>query len=492
VLTLDLGAYGTITVNAHEDPADEIEEFVHHLSRNGHVGTHELGLSSIDQAYTWFCTRRPCRRTVLRLPVSAFQRAPVYAHFTMNVAMWSVRVEAWEEPADVLDAFLQYVEGTAEVFEDPEGVGAALLGEICAKNRRSVRYDDAVRISVPCTRLQLTARHAREIAELLSRPPSSTLVRALNPDFALDEHYNNGSVRTLRHWRRVYMEDVQRPSLIKWNDKIWLHQWYEEHDISGPAVLHYSTDAPEVEAVLHAMKAPAHAAFVVKPSHLSGSRYIFKWVNGSTTDRMNVNRGAVPISSAAYTVDFNRNCRSTHGVFDAWVECEVFVGLDEVMRSAWQTRAEWEDWPRRQLAAGVVVERWVESDLEVGMHMIWGIPVAVVLHSPSGFEEPDERASLFDAPGKLSYALDASLRHVLFALDGTPTVNARSLPPWFASCLPVAAKVCDKARADYIRVDMVKDGERGCVVRELVSLLAPSPRPPEPQPFAHYTHRWYA
>jgi hypothetical protein len=126
-------------------------------------------------------------------------------------------------------------------------------------------------------------------------------------------------------------------SLAKWNDKIWLHHWFQRTGIPGPEIVLMSNAKESVEKRLKSM-----STFCFKPSHLSNSQGVvvvkdnvlvadvdFKWITGSIPTALRRLR---------------KNARIEAGTLDA------------LMAFLYDIRPTWEDAARRAVPPGWVVE----------------------------------------------------------------------------------------------------------------------------------------
>ena len=99
------------------------------------------------------------------------------------------------------------------------------------------------------------------------------IVNNLNPDFDLSRYYHHNLLAG--DWQKIMLNTkIDNEGLIKWNDKIQLYHWMKENDIPSPPIVYYSNENHQVSDVIKSLD--KNKSYVIKPSHLSLSRYIFK------------------------------------------------------------------------------------------------------------------------------------------------------------------------------------------------------------------------
>ena len=214
----------------------------------------------------------------------------------------------------------------------------------------------------------------------------NAIIRNMNPDFDMSQHFK-GPGMPMSEWRKVF-QTRERDGLTKWNDKIWLHSWYAEHGIRGPAVLHWSRDDHRVEAVLSSLE--QDRTYVVKPSHLSCSKHVYAVRSGRYAPLKHGNK----VDTLSW-----RDRQSGE--------------IDDHMRDAWNTTATW-DSSLQRVPPGVMVEEYVDNATELSLHCVWGEPLCALVDKGN-------------AEGYGNGVVNVAL--------GATKVPASLLPEWSAACI---------------------------------------------------------
>ena len=252
---------------------------------------------------------------------------------------------------------------------------------------------------------------------LLNRGFLKVLENGMRSDFDLSEYaqhriplWGEGN-----SWRRIYMKLVGHPDLVKWNDKIWLAKWYRSNNIPGPPIVYMSNKNPKVSEYLEG--SPRRKTLVVKPSHLSGSRSIYKITPDNTIeciandiDKVE-DRDKLPIS---------------------------LVELDEKMSEAWNKKALWEDEPTQKVPSGVIIEEFISQE-EICIYCIWGLCCGIRWCIPKGHNND---------PSKPEIVIPINAKTL--QPEGK---DIDKLPKWWEEAKHLAETTAVKAGVDYVRID---------------------------------------
>lgn len=250
---------------------------------------------------------------------------------------------------------------------------------------------------------------------LLYRGSLSVLNSGLNQDFNMVEYVkgNMSLVGDKDSWRKVYMY-IDRPELVKWNDKIWLAKWYWYNNIQGPPIIHFSNKSPNVSRFLQSRL--RNRSVIVKPSHLSNSKYIYK-------------------------VDPNDKITQLSAMEDRKELLISLQELDTLLLEAWNTKALDEDLPMQKVLPGVIVEDYIDSHVELGYFVIWGLTSTIrIIDTSLDSINLDTRIHLMCDPDTLLPQGD----------------NLDKLPSWWHQGKELAEKIATIAGVDFVRIDLVE------------------------------------
>lgn len=176
----------------------------------------------------------------------------------------------------------------------------------------------------------------------------------LNPDFDLSDRWQKGM--TYEDYRDLVMK-IEKPSLIKWSDKIWLYQFYQKFNLPAPPILYYSNSQDfDVESVICGMK-----NYCAKPSHLAESEGVLVVKEGKLQ--------RPPFKKFL--------CHQIPEKYKKYVKGYSIQPHEaqEILKYAYNQRATWEDKSIQKVFPGVIVEELTTPDelkIFVGMGNVWG------------------------------------------------------------------------------------------------------------------------
>ncbi|CAJ1346597.1 unnamed protein product [Effrenium voratum] len=148
----------------------------------------------------------------------------------------------------------------------------------------------------------------------------------LLPDFDISDgvHAEMGLYDLMRQ-----REDSEQSGLHRFSDKIQFKTWMLEEGIPIPKIFHLSSESPEVLSVLQTIPGQQ---YVVKPTHLAATSYVYVMKDGKNL-----------VSNQEVAME------------------EIESGL----RQAWNDR-HLDDWATESTRPGVIVEELVEADNRLG------------------------------------------------------------------------------------------------------------------------------
>ena len=254
--------------------------------------------------------------------------------------------------------------------------------------------------------------------------PVIDIVRNLRREFDFLEYYS-GKDMSWKDWRNIYMGDILKNttrgvSLIPWNDKIWLLEWFKTRGIATVPIIHVSKFDHSVISHITGL-----SDYVVKPSHTSSS--MFMWI-------VKDGRAATVAQSSKW-----------NGVGSVAQRGAVVrpQEIEASMKIAWSTHTSHEDWPRNNVPPGLIIEKLLPDNTELKYSVAWGKVV--------GFLVDGNSERYFTNNG-----LKADGHSVRFLRNGMPEkVGSDIKPPfWWERGLYLAERVAHIAMCDHVRVDL--------------------------------------
>ena len=251
------------------------------------------------------------------------------------------------------------------------------------------------------------------------------IVNNLNPDFDLSRYYHRDLLAS--DWQTIMLNSkIDNEGLIKWNDKIQLYNWMKENDIPSPPIVYHSNKNHIVSKVLKSLD--GNKSYVIKPSHLSLSRYVFKWKDE------NVYQIHTPTMTESVLKGQNGN--DDKSPLNIWPWVSSYERIDSLMRQAWNTLDD-EDWPRYHSPQGVIIEEYVESRTEIQILCIWGV---IVFASVNYINHESYGTGQFD-----------------IEIDDEENIvgGVEYLPKWWEDAWEMCEPILKKSRPDQIRLDFM-------------------------------------
>ncbi len=301
------------------------------------------------------------------------------------------------------------------------------------------------------------------------------VVNNLNPDFDLSKYYHPDM--TAIDWQTLMLNSrIDNEGLIKWNDKIQLYKWMKESDISGPPVVYYSNESHKVSDVLKTLD--KDKTYVVKPTHLSLSRYVFKWKNNNVYQ--------IHTPSMREWVIRGQSGNDDNSPVTIWPWVSSYERIDSLMKQAWNTLDD-EDWPRYYAPPGVIIEEYAgdsdESRTEMHFLCIWGIIVAVSVTFVNHKVFGDDGFNLnIDDNQKILGIKRAGKTEGEGYLDCEMGYE-EILPKWWKEAWDMCKPILDNSRPDQVRLDYMFHNDKvylseftwnpGCDFKEKNKALSP-------------------
>jgi hypothetical protein len=233
---------------------------------------------------------------------------------------------------------------------------------------------------------------------------------------------------TWKDWRALYMGNAlastrKGKALIPWNDKLWLHNWFDSRGIEVVPLIYSSKTSPRVKHILHNL-----THYAVKPSHTSSSMFIWIVKEGKlatipqSAKWAKVSEGAVPPRGSPADLE----------------------QIEASMSIAWETNTKHEDWPRNNVPPGVMVEALISDNTELKYSVVWGRAVGFLVDGNS--EQFFKRVSV-NTDGH-------SMRFYRNGTSELPEHRHISPPGWWHDGLLLAENIAKLALCDHARVDL--------------------------------------
>ena len=247
------------------------------------------------------------------------------------------------------------------------------------------------------------------------------IIENTRSEFDMIKIYKPGVSWDWDEWRKnIYMKDSnfentqQGKELIKWNDKIWLHNWYIENNIPQPQLIYYSNTSSNILHIIEKLD-----NFVIKPSHCSSSMFLFIIKNNKLIQC----RESTQWDNEIGGIDINNSSKE---------------GLQEQVRDIFNHKSYHEDWPRKNAPPGIIIERLVPTGIEIEYTVVWGKVLAFIV---------DEQAARLDDT-------IISLEEREYDRNGLGIDTEKEPPHWWEEGLFLAEDVAKKARVDHVRIDI--------------------------------------
>ena len=251
------------------------------------------------------------------------------------------------------------------------------------------------------------------------------IVNNLNPDFDLSRYYHPNLLA--ENWQTIMLNSkIDNEGLIKWNDKIQLYNWMKENDIPSPPIVYYSNENHQVSDVIKSLD--KNKSYVIKPSHLSLSRYIFKWKDDNVYQIVRPSMDNMALRDEVVNDD-NHPLR-------IWPWVSSYERIDSLMKQAWNTLDD-EDWPRYYSPPGVIIEEYVQTRTEFQILCIWGV---IVFASINYVNHESYQTGQYN----LKIDDDENI------IDGV-----EHLPKWWEEAWDMCKPILNKSRPDQIRLDFM-------------------------------------
>ncbi len=231
----------------------------------------------------------------------------------------------------------------------------------------------------------------------------------IRDEFILDEHWRPGIKYydyTYLRGREGYGVQLERISLVNWQDKIYIHHFLKQYNIPSMPIIFYShRQEDDFFDKLKIMYENGLKSFVVKVSHLANSNGVYRIKDGKF-----IEANDIAIKDKMYGKDVD------------------FEYLKTEINNRWLENQQEEDWSSMMVNPGVILEELIEDSVELKFSIVFGEVV--------GFFMRVEGFPTFDKDGKLI------------------STNEGVLPHWWKEGKELALKVAKLVKADHIRIDV--------------------------------------